>query len=449
MHGTRRPDFPYFLIYFALSGGLVACSASPSSPPALEEECGGQGHLHGSHCHCDEGYEPSVENEFVCVARSAEGLGGAGGFDACRPKGNLELEDLPRQGSVAFLLVDGEYRFLSRPGMEDTSISFVDSSCTHAYGWSRDKQSSDETARTSSWVLDLETMKFTDLDFPEATSTVLRGARDDGTLVGKLWVEDEATGTEASRGFWLDGQTGEIEIFSRKGHDDIGFTAVDESDRIIGFNDFGAVGFVFDGEKFTNLTHADAFRLFPFQINKAGWIVGFWGQTPDHWHENSVNPSFVARPTVEGYRISKFEISGYSGVGLTGLNDLGQIAGIAFREPYTVPVVFRGESLNTPPQFFPLDERLEPFATGISSSGLVYGQAFILTAPPLCGGHGVVEDESCICDEGYGLDPLDPTRCLSPDEECSGRGHLHGEVCHCDEGFKVDPVNSARCISAG
>ena len=34
-------------------------------------ECGGHGHLHGDHCHCDDGYEPSPSNERTCIASTA------------------------------------------------------------------------------------------------------------------------------------------------------------------------------------------------------------------------------------------------------------------------------------------------------------------------------------------------------------------------------------------
>ena len=35
---------------------LGACGSDDSNPPDPTEECGGHGHLHGDHCHCDAGY---------------------------------------------------------------------------------------------------------------------------------------------------------------------------------------------------------------------------------------------------------------------------------------------------------------------------------------------------------------------------------------------------------
>lgn len=32
------------------------------------EECGGYGHLHGDHCHCDDGYTVDPDDHTMCVA---------------------------------------------------------------------------------------------------------------------------------------------------------------------------------------------------------------------------------------------------------------------------------------------------------------------------------------------------------------------------------------------
>ncbi len=32
------------------------------------EECGGFGHLHGDHCHCNEGYKQAPDDHAMCVA---------------------------------------------------------------------------------------------------------------------------------------------------------------------------------------------------------------------------------------------------------------------------------------------------------------------------------------------------------------------------------------------
>ena len=96
--------------------------------------------------------------------------------------------------------------------------------------------------------------------------------------------------------------------------------------------------------------------------------------------------------------------------------------------------------------YYPLTGDLEPFPTGLSEGGVIHGQAFILEEPQPCGGHGVLEGEACVCDEGFELDPHDMTNCLAPSAECSGHGHLHGDECHCDSGYRVDPADMMACI---
>lgn len=400
--------------------------------------CDGHGTLHDDHCHCDDGYEHAADDELSCVVE----------HDPCDIEGNLAADELPTHGSVAFVIVDGSYRFIQRPGMEDTSISHIDASCERAYGWSRDLPFSDDAAVESSWVLDLATMEFTDISIPDTNWVVLRGAVDDGRVVGKL---SSTNGTEdpsddASRGFIHDLTTGETELLARDGASDIGLTAINEDGVVVGFLDFGQQGFRYEDGAFEDLDHDEAYRLFPFQINASGSMVGFWGIDADSWWETSVNAGFVATPTTDGLDVRRYDIEGQSGVGLTGLSDAGAIVGIAFATSSSLPVVFRAADADASPTFFPLGGELEPFPTGLSESGLIHGQAFVLEEPLPCGGHGTLEGDTCVCDDGYELDPVDMTNCLMPAAECSGHGHLHGDSCHCDSGYRQDPEDMMACI---
>jgi hypothetical protein len=422
---------------------LVAAGNSTKPPEAETTECSGHGELHGDHCHCDSGYETPSQDELTCVLVS--------GAKQCDIAGNIDATELPSAGSVAFVTVDGEYRFIRKPGMASTSLSLIDSSCEHAYGWSRDKPADDDSARESSWVLNLATGEFKDIEIPNASWVVVRNGRDDGTVVGKLGLDPgtpDDRSDDQSRGFIHHVDTGETELVEREGFLDIGFTAISADDVVLGFNDFGAVGFAYANAEFKNLETDAAYRLFPFQIAGSGHIIGFWGSTEDNWFERTVNPSFVAEPEGDGYRVNKFELAGFSGTGLTGLNDAGEIAGIAYETPTSRAQVFRAESLNAEPQFYPLQDNLDPFPTGISATGVVYGEAYLvaLEPPPLCAGHGTIEQDTCVCDEGYVLDPYEAQNCIEVDAVCDGHGHLHGDVCHCDAGYQTDPADSSRCI---
>jgi len=439
-----------FLLTLLAPALLVGCGEGDDR---AEEECEGRGHLHDDHCHCDQGYEPAAEDGQSCVPVDP-GTGGAGGSgtDVAQPcdiPGNIGPEELPDHGSVAFVIVDGAYRFIKKPAAEDTSIAFIDSRCEYAYGWSRDKPFDDDTSRESSWVLDLSTMSFTDIDIRGASWVVLRNGLDDGTVVGKLSIDNgtpEDSSDDESRGFIHDVATGQTQLVARTGFSDIGFTSINEAGVVVGFNDFGSQGFTWADGTFRDLNHDEAFRLFPFQVSATGTIVGFWGESEETWYESAVNPAFIAEMSDEELVVRRFALDGYSGTGLTGLNAAGSIAGIAYASPTSLPVVFHADSVEAAPIFHPLLGDMEPFPTGISASGVIHGQVFLLEEPRPCGGHGTPDGETCVCDDGFDVDPYDAANCLPPDPECSGHGHLHGDTCHCDDGFKKDPDDAARCV---
>lgn len=421
----------------AVGAGSGAADSGLPDVGSIEEECEGHGTLHVDHCHCDEGYEPDSDDELLCVE-----------IDPCDIPGNLSAEGIPEHGSVAFVIVDGSYRFIKQPGMEDTSISYIDSRCERAYGWSRDLPYDDDAAVESSWVLDLATMEFTTISIPDTNWVVLRNATDDGRVVGKLSYTGGTAdpSDDASRGFIHNLATGETQLVARDGFSDIGFTALNEDGLIVGFNDFGTQGFAYADSAFEDIDHVDAFRLFPFQVNRAGTMVGFWGISSETWWDNSVNAGFVAAQTAGSLEVRRYDIEGQAGVGLTGLTDDGAIVGLAYATSSSLPVVFHAADTEAAPTFYPLRGDLEPFPTGLSEGGVIHGQAFILEEPRPCGGHGALEGETCQCDEGFELDPYDMTNCLPPGAECSGHGHLHDDECHCDPGFRVDPTDMMACI---
>lgn len=426
-----------------VDGGALDSGPSDSGvshdagPPDSGVACGGHGSLHGDHCHCDEGYESPAADPLACVE-----------VDPCDIAGNLDATEIPEHGSVAFVIVDGAYRFIQQPGMEDTSISYIDSRCERAYGWSRDLPFDDEAAVETSWVLDLATMTFTTLSIPDTNWVVLRNGLDDGRVVGKLSYTNGTAdpGDDATRGFIHDVASGETELTVREGFSDIGFTGLNEEGVVIGQNDFGTQGFLYADGAFDDLDDAEAFRLFPFQINRGGTVVGFWGVSAETWWDNSVNAGFVATPSPEGLIVRRYDLDGQSGVGLTGLTDDGQLVGLAYATSSSLPVVFHAADAESAPTFFPLTGELEPFPTGVSERGVIHGQAFILEEPRPCGGHGTLEGDTCRCDEGFELDPHDMTNCVAPDAECSGHGHLHGDECHCDPGYRQDPADMMACI---
>ncbi len=291
-------------------------------------------------------------------------------------------DSLADHGSAAFVLVDGEFRFVSHPDAEDTSISHIDPVSGTAWGWSRDLPVDDPAATQWSWELDLATVEFTDIDMDGASWAVLRGGTGATSFVGKL-ADDGGTpeddSDDSTAGFVL-GESGEDQRVVRDGYSDIGFTDVNASGLITGFNDFGTLGFVYDGAAFTDLTHPDAYRLFPFSINDTGVIVGFWGIDEDTWYLSEENPAFVATPGDDGYDVERYELPGFTGTGLTAVGADGSIAGMAWESVGAAPSVFVAADAASLPTLHDGPAGTSMFVTGMTDDGVVFGQAFLSPA---------------------------------------------------------------------
>lgn len=295
----------------------------------------------------------------------------------------VTADELPDHGSAAFVLLDRVFHFISAPGAEDTSISHI--SATTAWGWSRDLPVDDPAATSSSWELDLETGEFTAIEMPGVTWSVLRGGVGAGPLVGKLAGDSDTPADDsddATYGFVIDAGSDEVHRVARDGYSDIGFTDANADGLIIGFNDFGTLGFVYADGSFTDLLHPDAYRLFPFSINDEGVIVGFWGSDEDTWYTNGINPAFVASPADGGYEIERYELPGFTGVGLTAIDNAGRIAGMAWESADATPLVVVADGATSLPQTFEAPAGTSPFVTGMAESGAVFGQAFLFPVEP-------------------------------------------------------------------
>lgn len=386
----------------------------------------------------------SVVTFLVVVASCAE--------DAVRfhTGGAIDADEMPTHGSVGFVLVDGAYHYFAMPGMEDTSINFVSADGKTAYGWARDRRYDDPEARELGFALDLVTGAYTEIAIPGTAWVVVRGATEEGVLVGKASVDAGTPGDETddySAGFVHDLRTGETSFHARDGYDDSLFSAVDpQGETILGANDFGAQGFVFAGGMFTDLDHPDAYRLFPAAIASNGTIVGIWSGSEETWWDNTANQGFVARREAGGYVVTRVAHEDFAALQLTGINDAGALGGIAYASASSLPVVVTARDVEGPFETHPLGAGLEPYATGINARGWVFGQIFVLEEPRACGGHGALVGDACVCDVGYLLDPYDPENCFLEGVACNGHGHTHGDTCHCDDGFRRDPEDALRCV---
>jgi hypothetical protein len=294
--------------------------------------------------------------------------------------GFVGTDELPTHGSAGFVLLDGAYHFIQAPGAEETSISAIDPETGIAHGWSRDLPADDPTGVEWSWKLDLATGTFTPIEIEGARWVVARGVAPDGRIVGKLSDDGGTpsdTADDASRGFIFDPATGETTKVAREGYDDIGFTAINADGVVTGFNDFGTLGFVWVGDQFVDLVHPDAYRLFPFQIDDSGTIVGFWGTDEETWYLNGQNPSFIARWVDGSYSVERYAIPGFSGTGLTALAEDGTIGGLVWETPESTPVVFLADDPSRLPELHPLPAHLSPFLTGVAEGGIGHGQVWL------------------------------------------------------------------------
>ncbi|MCA3012714.1 MAG: hypothetical protein INH41_09995 [Myxococcaceae bacterium] len=109
---------------------LAGCAPGPTpGDPSAASECGGHGHLHGTACHCDRGYEAPVEDQGTCVpvgsgdgAAGGSSGGAAGGGAAVTPEG-VTLEPTMAQGRYASTHGGGEvWRYGARSGTFTLSI---------------------------------------------------------------------------------------------------------------------------------------------------------------------------------------------------------------------------------------------------------------------------------------------------------------------------------------
>ncbi len=74
---------------------LVACSSGDEHGSDVQE-CGGHGHLHGDHCHCDDGYVPDENDDSLCLEQQNEQKCGGHGHlhdDQCECDAGYVLDD--------------------------------------------------------------------------------------------------------------------------------------------------------------------------------------------------------------------------------------------------------------------------------------------------------------------------------------------------------------------
>jgi hypothetical protein len=379
------------------------------------------------------------------------GVGGEGGAAPAPPiQGNITVDNLPQQGSVGFVLVGHEYELFKKEGAADTSIAFIAPDGKTAYGWYRNSPVSDPTNVDVAFSLDLTTGTFSDIPFTDSRASIIRGGNG-GKLVGKMILMN-ATPDDRSddlrRGFIYDVDTQQLELVERAGYGDIGFTAINASGIVTGFNDFGALGFVYENGQFVDLVNDSAYRLFPFAITSDQTIVGAWGGTEDDWFEETKGVGFVAEPTeAGGYDSEPFPFEGYAAGYLTGLNDAGAFCGTGYRTVNSYRTLLRGSSLSAAAESVPFPADYEPFPTGIAPNGLIFGQAMAVEVKKECAGHGTLSGDTCNCDSDYELDPVDSKNCIAVGAPCSGHGHEHGPgECHCDAGFKNPIGDESQCV---
>lgn len=328
-------------------------------------------------------------------------------FDPGPIEGNVVLEDFNERDSVGFIIIDEEYHFFAVPGQGETAITAIDPVRHLAYGWSRTTPESNDRG----FVLDLRTNTFRTIQVPGVDRTIIRGADSRGRVVGLANVR----ATSDSYGFVYDHTGGQLTEVRRPGYTQGAVTDLNEAGTLIGYNDFGGVGYVFRNGAFTTLETAGAGRLFPIEINEAGTIVGLWGE-PGNWWD--VSRGFIATPSGSGYSIEPYRIAGGHLTTLNGINDSGMLAGTYYPQGIeAAPSVFSATGPAASPRTYPTPQNnLEPWVDGLDNLGRIYGHVVVghmPTSPEECGGHGHLHGTQCHCDSGYQQDPGDPGMCIA------------------------------------
>jgi hypothetical protein len=323
-------------------------------------------------------------------------------------RGNVTLEELADLGAVGFIVVAEDYHFFAVPGQGETAITAIDPERFVAYGWSRTTPESNDRG----FVLDLRTNTFETVQVPGVDRTIVRGADGRRRIVGLANVRS----TSDSYGFVYDLATGQVTEVRRPGFSQGAVTDLNDAGVMVGYNDFGAVGYVLQDDAFTTLEAPGAGRLFPIEINEAGTIVGLWGE-PENWWD--VSRGFIATRSGSGFSVQAYQIPGGHLTTLNGVNDDGMLAGTYYPEGIEgLPRVFTATGPSATPRTHPTpDANLEPWVDGLDNLGRIFGHVIIRHVP-------------------------------NNPEECGGHGHLHGTECHCDSGYKQDPADPGMCIPA-
>jgi hypothetical protein len=321
-------------------------------------------------------------------------------------RGNITQADLANYESVAYIIVGDQWHYFAIPEQMETAITAVDADRQVAYGWSRTTPESNDKG----FMLDLRTNTFTTIQIPGVDRTIIRGADQQGRVVGLANVR----ATSDSYGFIYDPANGQVTEIRRPGHTQGAVTDLNQAGTLVGYNDFGGVGYVHQNGIFTTLTATNAGRLFPMEINEVGTIVGLWGDTGSWW---DVSRGFIATPSGSGYVSQSYRVANHPTT-LNGINDSGLMAGTYYPAGIDgLPRVFSIASPTATPRTHPSPVTyLQPWVDGIDNKGRIFGHATI--------------DHTA----------ADPT-------ECGGHGHLHGTACHCDTGYKQDPEDEGMCIA--
>jgi len=343
-------------------------------------------------------------------ALTLTGCNDSTGLDDLNPgsiQGNVTLNDFADRESVGFILVGEDYHFFSVPGQSLTAITAVDPERRVAYGWSRTTPESNDRG----FVLDLRTNTFQTIQVPGVDRTIIRGADSQGRVVGLANIR----ATSDSYGFVYNYTTGQLTEVRRPGFTQGATTDLNDAGTLVGYNNFGGVGFVFRNNVFTTLEAPGAGRLFPMEINESGTIVGLWGE-PGNWWD--VSRGFIATPSGSTYSFQPYQIAGGHLTTLNGINDAGMLAGTYYPQGIDGhPRVFSASGPSASPRTYPTpQENLEPWVDGLDNLGRIFGHVIVSHAannPEECGGHGHLHGTQCHCDSGYQQAPNDPGMCIA------------------------------------